>query len=271
MSKFIGIDFSGGARPWRFSVHEPTVWIATIRHIDGKPQLDTLIPVQELPGTECPFDRLVTLLESDNFEVATIDAPFSIPSAHLSSGRHADLIERVRALPNGPDRPFPMGRCILELANPELLVLERKPLRQTEAFWASKRVATRSTLWNGPRGGAPFAAACLRLIERTGRPCWPWSTFQPGILAEAFPAAQLYQWSLPYKKYSGQEGRANREIIIDDLRDRIHIDSHNARLMLASPDALDAVLATFGAIAIAEGTVVGFSDAPNDGFIAIAP
>jgi hypothetical protein len=35
-----------------------------------------------------------------------------------------------------------------------------------------------------------IAAACLRLLERAGRPCWPWATSNNGMLVEAFPAAQ---------------------------------------------------------------------------------
>ena len=267
MSKFLGIDFSGGARPWRLSLRNPTVWIATV--CGGKPRLTELTPVQALPGTGSTFDRLVELLRKGDFEVAAIDAPFSIPSEHARC-LHSDLIQRVRTMPNGSDRPFPMGKSILELANAELLLRQQKPLRETEAFWVSRGIATRSTLWNGPRGGAPFTAACLRLIERAGRPCWPWSEYQPGILAEAFPAAQLYQWNLPYRSYSGQEGKGVRERIVAGLEDRLHIDSDKAELMVASPDALDAVVATFAAMAVARKAVVGFSAGPEDGFIAVA-
>jgi predicted nuclease with RNAse H fold len=266
-SKFIGIDFSGGARPWRVSVTKPTVWIATVDGEQGR--LVELIPVQALPGSGSPFDRLVEFLKKDDVEVAAVDAPFSIPSAHARC-RHSDLIQRVRTMPNGPDRPFPMGQSILELANPDLLARERKPLRQTEIFWAKRQVPTRSTMWNGRRGGAPFTAACLRLIERTGRPCWPWSDFQPGILVEAFPAAQLSQWSLPHKGYSGLAGRGTRECIVAKLRSRLHFDADMEALMIATPDALDAVIATFAAMAVAKGTVVGFACAPEDGFIAVA-
>ena len=193
MSRFIGIDFSGGARPWRISVRNPTVWIATVRDSGSMLGLEQVIPVQSLEGAGLPFDRLIQFLRAGDFEVATIDAPFSLPVAHLPPGGHVELLEQVRALPNGPDRPFPTGASIVTLGEAIAPKVQPKPLRQTETFWVSRKVNTRSTMWNGPRGGAPFAAACLRLLERSGRPVWPWTAFQNGILGEAFPAAQLSQ------------------------------------------------------------------------------
>src|SRR5258705_6882568 len=108
MPTFLGIDFSGGARPWRHLVRIPTVWIAFVEDIDGELLLRNLLPVQALEGPGSPFDRLTALLRAGHFEAATIDAPFSLPVAHLSPEGHGGLLRHVRDLPNGPDRPFPM-------------------------------------------------------------------------------------------------------------------------------------------------------------------
>ena len=174
MSRFVGIDFSGGAPPWRRSVGRPTVWIAVIEGSNEKRQLVELTPVQWLDGNEAPYDRLAKFLAAGDFEAAGIDAPFSLPLAHMPRGGHSELLRQIGSLPNGSDRPFPLGASIVALGEAVAPKVQAKPLRPTDAFWTSKGVNTRSTMWNGPRGGAPFAAACLRLLERSGRPCWPW-------------------------------------------------------------------------------------------------
>ena len=270
MSRFIGIDFSGGARPWRRSVSRPTVWIAVVEDSNEKRQLVELIPVQSLDGNEAPYDRLVKFLAAGDFEAAGIDAPFSLPLAHMPPGGHSELLQQVASLPNGADRPFPLGASIVALGEAVAPKFQAKPLRPTEAFWASKGVNTRSTMWNGPRGGAPFAAACLRLLELSGRPCWPWTTFQPGILCEAFPAAQLQHWRLPHRGYSGSEGANVRASILAGLDERVRMSSAHAQIAAENPDALDAIIAVFAAIAVADGTVVGFNAPYVDGFIAVA-
>jgi hypothetical protein len=271
MSTFIGIDFSGGARPWKEHVREPTVWLAFVGDLGDRLSLNKLLPVQALEGNGSAFDRLVALLAAGAYEVAAIDAPFSLPVAHLPQGSHSELILNVRALPNGLDRPFPTGASIVTLGEMVAPKTELKPLRQTETYWKSRGVNTRSTMWNGPRGGAPFAAACLCLIERSQRPCWPWSEFQPGILCEAFPAAQLHHWGLPCTKYSGFAGQSTRERIFNGIRNRLVVNAHHAETILRSADALDAVVATFAAVAVAKRSVVAFDATHPDGFIAVAP
>lgn len=188
MSRFIGIDFSGAARPWRPLISRPTVWLAIAEDNSDGLRLAKLIPVQSLAGDGQPFDRLVALLAAGDFEAAAIDAPFSLPLAHLPKGGHVELLQQVRGLPNGPDRPFPLGSTIVALGEAVAPRVQAKPLRETEAYWVAEGVNTRSTMWNGPRGGAPFTAACLRLLERSERPSWPWAAMQSGILSEAFPA-----------------------------------------------------------------------------------
>jgi predicted nuclease with RNAse H fold len=270
LSKFIGIDFSGGARPWRQTVSKPTVWLATLRQGGGNNRLESVIPVQQLSGTGTPFNRLVKLIAAGEFDAATIDAPFSLPSRHLPPGKHAELLRSIRALPNAPDRDFPLGSAIVLLGENVTVKHEPKPLRETERYWAERGVNTRSTMWSGIRGGAPFAAACLRLLELVGRPIWPWHDPQPGILGEAFPAAQLYQWGLPHRAYSKPSQTENREAIVRGLSARASIDPVDERKLLDSPDALDAVIAAFAAIAISKGEVANFSKPSEEGFIAVA-
>ena len=76
-------------------------------------------------------------------------------------------------------------------------------------------------MWAGPRGGAAFTAACLVLAARTRRPVWPVARAGPGLLVEAFPAAQLRQWELPYQRYDGKAGTPVRAGLVERLRLRV--------------------------------------------------
>ena len=270
MTKFMGVDFSGGARPWGPVVARPTVWIATVEKDIGGLLLTELIPVQSLAGEGPPFERLVKLLAAGDFQVTAIDAPFSLPLAHLPKGGHAELLQAVKALPNGPDRPFPTGASILALGEAKSPKAQAKPLRKTEAYWVAQGVITRSTMWNGPRGGAPFAGACLRLQERSGRPSWPWAKAQPGVLCEAFPAAQLRHWGLPHQGYSQSTASQVRELIVEKLQGRIDVSQAHRGILIQNPDALDALISAFAAVAVADNAVVGFDAPLPDGVIAVA-
>lgn len=245
-SIYLGIDFSGGAAAWRRRCLRPTVWIAAVEAA-GHPRLVELVPVQALAGTGDPFGRLVTLLRSEDYVAAGIDAPFCIPARYMPPGGHACLLAAAADLPDAADRPFPSGASLVELAASVASLETAKPLRETEKAWLSRGVNTRSALWNGPRGGAPFAAACLALLARAGRPVWPWAT-GPGMLVESFPAAQLKAWSLPHTGYAAPDRRAAREHIVAGIHQRIDLKAAEVALLLDYPDALDAVVAAFGAI-----------------------
>jgi predicted nuclease with RNAse H fold len=269
LTSFIGIDFSGGARPWRAVVGRPTVWLATVTGSE-KPRLEKLMAVQSLEGEGTPFDKLARLLAAGDFEAAAIDAPFSLPSIHLPRGGHGELLRLVRELPNAPDRPFPSGNSIVVLGETVASKARAKPLRETEAYWADRGVNVRSTMWDGARGGAPLTAACLRLLERAGRPCWPWAALQKGILVEAFPAAQLRHWGLPHQRYSGTDDAGVRETILEGIRKRIQMSSSHEDIMVKSADAVDATIAAFAAIAVATNKIAGFEPGHPDGFISVA-
>lgn len=279
---FLGIDFSGGANAWKAHCSKPTVWIAAIE--DGVAlRLIDLRPVQMLPPQQGePFTKLLTLLREGAFEAAGIDAPFGIPNRYMPPGGHDGLLDQVSKLPLGTDRPFPMGAALVDLAATIAPFDQKKPYRKTEQVWIERGVNTRSTLWNGPRGGAAFTAACLTLLARSGRPIWPWKG-GAGMLVEAFPAAQLLAWGLPYKGYSKPEQSQAREQILVGLAQRLDFTASQQASMLTSPDALDAVIAAFAAIAavrqiapptpFADGLIAVMDDAgpPSDHSVVIPP
>jgi hypothetical protein len=268
---FLGIDFSGAAAPWRATTRRPTVWIAFVIEQHGVLRLADLRPVQELSGVRGPFERLVGLLRAGDYAGAAIDAPFSLPRRHLPNGGHKALLAAVDCLPNGEDRPFPMGRDLVGLAERVHSLDCKKPLRRTEQWWAQRQVNVRSTLWNGPRGGAPFAAACLSLLGKIERPCWPWEMRASGLLAEAFPAAQLRAWGLQHSGYSDSSGKSvkSRRDLVGALAERIEIGSNFKDAIAVSPDALDAVVAAFAAIAACTQSLPPGAPFDDEGWIAI--
>jgi hypothetical protein len=266
--RYLGIDFSGGAAPWRPVARKPTVWIATVE-AGSELVLADLRPVQHLPGTNSPFTRLAKLLEQGDFTGAAIDAPFSLPAAHMPVGGMAELLALVAGLPHGEDRPFARGACLVALGERFCTKQSPKPLRQTERYWMERGVNTRSTLWNGPRGGAPFAAACLSLLAQARRPLWPWDGIKPGFVCEAFPAAQLCQWNLPFSGYGKPEQETARKVILEALGKRMAISTQQLEMLLQCPDALDAVIASFGAIAIHTGTWLRPVHDVQEGLVAV--
>jgi Protein of unknown function (DUF429) len=257
LDRFIGIDFSGDKTRWGSRCSHPTVWIATVSANDHDANLDSLRPVQQVPGSGQPFLRLCDWLSSLSFAGAAIDAPFSIPRTHVP-GSHQELLRQVSAI---PEQPFPSGKQLLNLADSiSTFTPGKKLFRGCDDFWRHKGVNTRSPLWNGPRPGAPFAAACMALLARTGLPCWPWYENVRPILVEAFPAAQLQHWGLPHKKCdsgtdSDGEKLNNRKRIVESLGPRIHFSSIQAEQMVSSPDALDAVVASFAARAVVKNKI----------------
>jgi hypothetical protein len=249
---FLGIDFSGSPDQWRLRAGASAVWIARIAGCRAPTLLD-LRRVQELPGDGPPFERLVALLRAGGFAVAGIDAPLA-PPAGCFAGTRTALLEAVRALPRH-GRPFPAGHQLMELLVPELAPRGRHIHRAAEQMWRRRRVNVRSVLWNGPRGGAPFAAASLTLLAECGLPAWPWSPFgESPLLAETFPAAQLRTWDLPWFGYNGATPAAQRTRrgILSGVERRtgLSMSAAQRRVLAASADALDSVLCALAARAI---------------------
>lgn len=169
---------------------------------DLRPDVTELQPVQCIAGNGSPFQRLADLLAGTQFSAAAIDAPFSLPSRYVPTEGWLKLLQLVDALSVEAEMPFPRAQSLIALAQTTSHLESQKPLRLTEKLWSDRRINVRSTLWWKPRGGAPFAAACMKLLA-TARfpPCWPWSTQIEGLVVEAFPAAQLWSWKLPLQKY----------------------------------------------------------------------
>lgn len=268
-SSFIGIDFSGSDAKWKPSVSDPTVWVACIRE-GVPPKVEWLQPVQELSGGKQPFQWLAGFLGEREFIGAGIDAPFSIPVANVPVGGWPELVDLADRLPF-VGRTFPKADVFLaEVAGG----VQVKRLRRTEALWSDRKINVRSTLWWKARGGAPFTVACLKLIAAAGRPpCWPWDDAQSGFLVEAFPAAQLRRWELPWQKYNGRDGEAVRHEIVDRLADRVDFGPCMG-VARRSADALDAILAAFAAMAVRDGRIVDPIDASDrvvrrEGWIAV--
>lgn len=250
MSIYLGIDFSGDQTKWGPKVSNSNVWIAKVDANSTKLNLIDLKQVQQLNCPGRPFEKLSMLLKNGDFEAAGIDAPFSVPKKFMQKGGHRKLLEIVSKVElNGRD--FPKGIDFFQTVTRQSAKLEPlKPLRQTEQNWKSKGLNVRSTLWTGSRGGAPMTSACLALLKIANRPIWPLSQAScNGLLVEAFPAAQLKVWGLPYERYNNCNQRKNREEIVEGISSRINLGRYK-KVATDCADALDAVLCSFGAIAV---------------------
>jgi hypothetical protein len=272
--EFLGIDFSGNARSWRADRATSNIWVCRVScSSDLRPDVTELQPVQYLAGSGPPFRRLADLLAKRQFSAAAIDAPFSLPSRYVPKEGWLKLLQLVDALSVDAERPFPGAQSLIALAETVSQLESQKPLRRTEKLWSDRRINVRSTLWWKPRGGAPFAAACMKLLA-TARfpPCWPWSTQTEGLVVEAFPAAQLWSWKLPLQKYDGRDGNGARQEIIRGLESRINFGKFR-KTAEETADALDAVIASFAAIAAFRGEAIqpdaGDALVAREGWIAV--
>lgn len=116
--RLIGIDFSGDVQQWSARRRKSNVWIAAASTGDhGAVVVDDLRTVQELPGSEHPFERLILFLASELFTAAGIDAPFSVPSTYVPR-THANLVETVAELERD-GRPFARGQQLIEALMPQ--------------------------------------------------------------------------------------------------------------------------------------------------------
>lgn len=268
---WLGIDFSGDHLKWQ-PHRKSNIYVAQVCLLKGKPVLRTLQTVQELPGQEVPFQRLVRLLRARNFIAAAIDAPFSIPREYLPYGGHRMLLGQVAGIER-QNRPFPAAQdficCVLAGRN----MSSRKPLRECELAWKQRKINVRSTLWDRPRGGAAMTAACLVLLYESQCPVWPWhKASEPGLLVEAFPAAQLCHWGMEFQRYNGDspESLLKRAKLVDSLSELIGIPNVSLKKkMEQSADALDAVLCAFAAMSVSNNRVLRPSMSSDEGDIAV--
>ncbi len=269
---WLGIDFSGDHRMWSAN-RRSNVYVAEVRIQQGKNFLSALQTVQELPGQEQPFQRLVSRLKAKGFTAAAIDAPFSVPSEYLPCGGHKALLELVAGIERPKNWPFPAAQDFVCRILSGRDLLSKRPLRRSELAWRKRKVNVRSTLWAGPRGGAAMTAACLTLLHQSRCPVWPWrQADEPGLLVEAFPAAQLCHWGMKHDRYddASQERIANRARLVDSLSEFIEIPDDGLRAkMKQCADALDAVLCAFAAIAVSTGRLAQSPVPSDEGQIAV--
>lgn len=266
----LGIDFSGDATQWSPRRKTSAIWIAAASPEGDGIHVGALAPVQHLDGVEPPFARLSRLLATTTGHVG-IDAPFAIPAGF--SPPPPELWRAIaRAGEAEPKRPFARGHALLRLAfgdaiptsGPQHAPYGKKSYRATEAAW--RGVAPRSTLWNGPRGGAAFAVAAMTLLARHPGAVWPFRNGGAGrTLIEAYPAAQMKQWGLDPTLYAGETdaARAKRQVILRRLQEEraLTLGHDLDALCLDHVDALDAVLCCFCAQAVATGRL---AVAPDD-------
>jgi hypothetical protein len=268
----VGIDFSGNHRMWSAGCGNSNVWIAEVERSSPRPVLVSLKRVQQLNGERHPFDRLIRYLRDTDFDAAAIDAPFSVPAEYLQPRTHSELLELIGKAKLIDGRPFPCAREFVDLVLGERTTAIKKPLRRTEEYWQARGVNVRSTLWAGARGGAPMTAACLKLLYEAGRPIWPWKKRGRGLLAEAFPAAQLRNWKLPYQGYSRQTDceTKTRCSIVAAISKSVNLARFRDTVE-QSADALDAVICAFGAIAVTAERIVSYAEQnrATEGLIAV--
>ena len=264
---WLGIDFSGNRKQWKARTKRSNIWIATLHQNNDGVKLTSLIRPQEFPGNQDPFERLCNHLRTTDFDAAGIDAPFSIPIEYLPKGGRSELLQAAKSQADQTP-PFPSAKWLVQYAAEVRPLVEKKPYRAAER---ACKVNVRSTLWAGPRGGAAFTAACLTLIGKSGRPCWPWVKGGSGILVEAFPAIQLKMWNLPHQNYGKPEYSGTREEILSSIERRfaVNISDEHRRDMIASPDALDALICCFAARAVGMNKLETELQHQADGCIAI--
>lgn len=270
-STFHGIDFSGDHTKWAPGCRTSNVWIATAKTRRDVMSLVELRPVQHLPGSAHPFERLVALLRNGDYRAAAIDAPFSLPARHVPVGGWPTLLRDIARLPT-ESRPFPKGEHLVAYAIENASLESLKPLRKTEQAWARRGITARSTLWNRTRPGAPFTVACLTLLAKAKAPVWPWEHADRGLLVEAFPAGQVREWGLEHKGYANAGPNAARDSILDAVSRRMEIPDSLLRCCQLNADALDAVLCLFAARAASEKlSAPEDSAATLEGWIATHP
>jgi hypothetical protein len=252
--KYVGIDFSGNQPQWNANASESNVWIAEVEECETHITLVQIQRVQKLPGQDRPFTRLAAWLADESFSAAAIDAPFSIPWWFFGYDfdDHLGLMSVVNEMNLTDKKDFPSGKAFVERVTAGISFPFTKPLRVTESHWGGRGVNTRSTVWAGPRTGAAFTSACIKLMANSHRAIWPWSSPESQPLVEAFPAAQLRHWGLPFVKYNGPDGNVNRTAIIKNLEKNRGLRTNNdfRSIMLNDADALDAVLCCYAARAI---------------------
>ncbi len=104
---------------------------------------------------------------------------------------------------------------------------------------------------------------------------WPWANHARSLLVEAFPAAQLREWHLPYERYNGNSGYAAevRDQMLSGILSRWpNLDSNGYReTFLSTADAIDSLICTFAAVAVSDNQLALRPDGEylEEGWIAV--
>ena len=254
--RYVGIDFSGDQTQWAANVQASNIWVAEVEQDGEQLNVVDLRHVQQLGGQGRPFARLAAWLASGSFSAAAIDAPFSVPwwfFGHVFAD-HPALLEVVNGLPLMNAQDFPTGKAFVSSLHAGIPFEFTKPLRVTESYWRGRSLNLRSTVWAGQRPGAPFASACIKLLANANRQAWPWASPNTCPLVEAYPAAQLRHWGLPFQQYDGAAGQGNRAAIIQALSVSrgLQVGNEYLDILHADADALDAVLCSYAARAVTQ-------------------
>jgi hypothetical protein len=275
--RFVGIDFSGDQKQWNPNAKASNIWIAEVEQRGDYLTVVDLRRVQQLAGHVRPFARLAAWLANGSFSAAAIDAPFSVPwwfFGHVFAD-HPALLQVVNGLPLVNKQDFPTGNAFVTSVSARIPFEFTKPLRITESYWRARSVNVRSTVWSGQHPGASFTSACIKLLANADRQAWPWHGPSTCPLVEAYPAAQLRHWGLPFQQYNGTAGQRNRVAIIHDLtvNRALQVDNAYLDIMNADADALDAVICTYAARAVTQNhlslALPPFNSWQYEGWIAI--
>lgn len=114
------------------------------------------------------------------------------------------------------------------------------------------------------------AIRCARLIHAIGLPIDVGLPAKAPLTSEVYPTAALVRWGFKHQLYKGQAFSSAREELIRSIVDGglpIHLADQDHRLLEASDDALDSLLASLVSRAVALGLT---DDAPDSLRIAAA-
>jgi hypothetical protein len=122
---------------WSSACGTSNVWIAETVASESRLRLVRLRRVQELDRDRVPFNRLEHYLRQSDFDVAAIDAPFSISSEYLRSRTHRELLDLVGNIELRGGRPFPSAQDFVDRLFEGMTPVTKKPLRRSRGHGGS--------------------------------------------------------------------------------------------------------------------------------------
>ena len=257
LTTFAGVDYSAArAQP-------NATWLAQGRLRPGAGTKNKELVIYNLAktGSEQLADALIALLVKEKL-IAGLDFPFSWPAPFLTWLAGRQEISDAGDCSSMIDWPFTR---IEDLA----LEFGREPRRLTDELIRPKGQSPLHRINPGMLKMTWQGTKLLNRLQKAGCAVAPFDAPGPlpdndaakgphGLVMEVYPAAILRSLALPYKKYKGSqpEAKALRAEILASLPKvtetiktlpGLVLEPHLATLMLASDDALDAVLACYSA------------------------